>query len=45
MYQKSCMYVLLRMGLFGADHRLGEGACNDEIWHSYTLPKEDSKST
>ena len=44
------------MGIFGAAHRKGgqKGSsslksvthicCNDEIWHSYTLPKEDPKN-
>ena len=41
------------MGLFGTAHGLGEQkdtknvshiSCNFETWHSYTLPKEDSKN-
>ena len=41
------------MGLFGTAHGLGEQKdpknvshilCNFETWHSYTLPKEDSKN-
>ena len=46
------MLTLFRMGLFGAAYGWGEGvdkkvshvSCNDETWHSYTLPKEDPKS-
>ena len=40
------------MGIFGTAHGCGGGqkgpfpkishtSCNDETWHSYTLPKED----
>ena len=48
--------TLFRMGIFGAAHRwwgakkvppplnLWQISYNDETWHSYTLPKEDSKN-
>ena len=33
------------MGFFGAAHGWGGAKiCNDETWHSYTLPKEDQKN-
>ena len=46
--------TLFRAGLFGAAHGWGGAKspppynlshipCKDETWHSYTLPKEDSK--
>ena len=48
--------TLFRMGIFGAPHRwwrakkgppplnLSQISYNNETWHSYTLPKDDSKN-
>ena len=41
---KELHVCIIQNGFFGAAHRIGEGAYNDETWHSYTLPKEDRKS-